>query len=155
MIAPDLLWDISFFAPFSQAERRAIAFFSAEVPARLGQVIFNEGDPAEALYVLLEGSIELFYRAEEVYPLEMRGEFSVGKILPGEVFGISALIEPYILNASARSPLAARLVRIPAFDLRKLIEGDPLLGYVTMQQVTQVLIQRLAYTRVQLAAAWA
>ncbi len=155
MIPFNLLRNVPFFAPFSEAERRAIARFAEEIPVKTGQVIFSEGSPAEALYLLVEGNIELFYRAEEAYPQDMLHEFSVGEILPGEVFGISALIDPYILNASARSLLEARLVRIPALDLRKLIEGDPLLGYVAMQQVAQVLIQRLSYTRVQLAAAWA
>jgi CRP-like cAMP-binding protein len=73
----------------------------------------------------------------------------------GEVFAISSLIMPHVLNATARAAQPSRFVKIDAKALRAMFEEDPQMGYFAMHQVTKTLMERLAYTRVQLAAAWA
>ena len=39
--------------------------------------------------------------------------------------------------------------------VRALFEAEPRLGYQALQQLTKAIMENLAYTRVQLAAAWA
>jgi CRP/FNR family transcriptional regulator, cyclic AMP receptor protein len=155
MISPELLRRFPFFAPFNEATLREIAMLADQVEVEPGSLILEECGLAQALYLLLDGNVDLYYKSEEAYHPKARKELLVGEINPGEIFGISSLIEPYVLNASARATQPTHLVRIEAAGLRKLFDDNPQLGYVGMQQLVKVLSDRLIATRVQLAAAWA
>lgn len=155
MISPELLRRYPFFGPFNEAQLREIAMIADEFEAEAGAQIFDEQQPAEALYLLLEGSVELTYKSEEEYHPKTRKVFPVGDINPGELFGVSALIDPYKYTTAARATANSRIVKIDAAGLRALVAADAQIGYELMRQVARVIAERLAYTRVQLAAAWA
>lgn len=155
MISPELLRRYPFFGLLNENQLYAIAMISDEVAVEAGETLFEECKPAEALYLLVEGGVDLYYKSEEEYHPKTRKEFLVGEINPGEIFSLSAMIEPYVLSASARASKASNLIRIDAAELRKLCQEDPQMGYVVMQQIAKALMERLVYTRVQLAAAWA
>lgn len=155
MISPELLRRYPFFGLLNEDQLYAIAMISDEVDIEAGAILFEECKPAEALYLLVEGGVDLYYKSEEEYHPKTRKEFLVGEINPGEIFSLSAMIEPYVLSASARASKASKLVKIDAVELRKLCQEDPQMGYAVMQQIAKALMERLAYTRVQLAAAWA
>jgi CRP-like cAMP-binding protein len=155
MISPELLRRYPFFGPFNDAQLKEFAMLADEISAEVGEELFQECDTANHLYLLLEGGVDLYYKSEEEYHPKDSKEFAVGEINPGEVFAISAVINPYMLNATARCSRACKLVKIDGKALREKFEEDPRLGYITMHQVTKSIMERLAYTRVQLAAAWA
>lgn len=155
MVSPELLKRFPFFSAFNEAELILIAMIADQDEVEQGAVLFEESQPATTLFVLLEGGIELFYTSSDQYHTGSSKEFSVGEINPGEIFSISSLIEPYILNAGARASQNSKIVKINAEALRALFENDCDLGYKTMHQITKALMERLTYTRVQLAAAWA
>jgi CRP-like cAMP-binding protein len=155
MISPELLRRYSFFGRLTETDLYAIAMIAEELTADAGVTLFEEQQPADALYLLLEGSIDLYYKSEEEYHPKTKKEFVVGEINPGEIFSISSMIEPYILNACARTAKPSRYVKIDAVALRQMSEENQMLGCVIMHQIAKALMERLAYTRVQLAAAWA
>jgi CRP-like cAMP-binding protein len=155
MISPETLRRYPQFGPFSDDQLREIAMIAVTITAQESEVIFEECGSADALYLLLEGSVDLSYKSQEEYHPKASKVFSVGEINPGEIFALSSLIEPYVLNATARASKPSKMVKIDAKALRQLLDKDPKMGYITMQQVTKDLMERLAYTRVQLAAAWA
>lgn len=74
---------------------------------REGDVIFAEGDPADFLYVILEGGIDIHVHGRRVQRLG-----------PGEVFGEMALVENRPRAARAIAHMPARLV---AIDERRFI----------------------------------
>jgi CRP-like cAMP-binding protein len=155
MVTPELLRRYPFFARFSENQLKAIAEISEEVSKNKGELIFEECQPANSLFLLLEGGFDLSYKSEEEYYPKTRKDFDVGQINPGEVFALSSLIEPYALNATARASKPSKLIKIDAIALRKLFDSDPHMGYLAMQQLTKAIMGRLADTRVQLAAACA
>ena len=155
MISPELLRRFPFFGLYSEDQIKDIALISEEVSLPKDAVIFEECQPAVTLYLLLEGGVDLYFTSKEEYHPKSSKEFSAGEINPGELFAISALIEPYVLGASARISQPARLIQIDAVELRKLMDANPAFGYLTMKQMIKVLMERLATTRVQLGAAWA
>ena len=79
-------------------------------------------------------------------------QFSVGEINPGEVFGTSALVEPYELNATAKAAKRCRAIVFDALELRKLLEKDPELNAKFLLQVVKILKERIISLRVQMAA---
>ena len=155
MISPEVLRRYPFFGPFNDEQLKNIAKIAEEGAADVGEELFEECAPANSLYLLLEGSVELFYKSEEEFHPKTSREFSVGDINPGEVFAISSVISPYVINATARVTRAAKFVKIDALALRTMFDENPQMGYLAMHQVTKTIMERLAYTRVQLAAAWA
>ena len=154
MISPELLRRYSFFGKLAEADLYEIAMIADEFSADAGVTLFKEQQPAEALYLLLEGSVDLYYTSEEEYHPKIRKEFLVGEVNPGEIFSISSMLDPFILNASARTAVPSRFVKIDAVALRKMSEENHKMGCVIMHQIAKALMERLSYTRVQLAAAW-
>ncbi len=151
MISPELLRRYPFFCCLDEAQQKAIAMISEEVNYDKGKTLFEEGQPVHALHLLLEGSVDLYYTGSG----DHHDQFLVGEINPGEPFGISALIEPYTFTATARVAAPSRILKIEAAGLRALCEVDCKMGYALMRQIAKIALERLHYTRLQLAAAHA
>lgn len=155
MVSPELLRRYPFFGRFNETQLRELAMIASQIELEAGQVVLAEHQPAELLFLLMEGSVELTYKSEEEYHPKTRKVFAVGEINPGEVFGVSSVIEPHVYNATASTTASSKLVKFDALALRKLMEQDASMGCAMYHQLAGVIKERLAYTRVQLAAAWA
>ncbi len=149
MISPEVLRRYPFFCCLNEDQQKAIAMVSEEIFADTGTVLFREGQPVEALYLLMDGNIDLYYAASG----DAREEFLVGEVNVGEAFSISALIEPYTLTATARVASPSRILKVDAPALRALCEIDSKMGYNLMRQVASIALERLHFARVELAAA--
>lgn len=149
MISPELLRRYPFFCCLDDAQQKAVAMIAEEISVPAGTVLFEEGQPADTLYFLLEGSVDLYFTVpgEGSKPGK---EFWVGEINPGEPLGISALIEPYRLTAMARAGAPSRLLKVNAAALRALCEVDNRMAYALMRQVAKAAMERLHATRVQM-----
>jgi len=155
MISTDLLRQYAFFSVFTPRQLESIAGIAEDESYPPGSLLFQERQPAEALYLLLKGSVELFYTVEVEYHPELRKELVFTVIQPGELLGISTLIEPHVFTSSARVISAARVIKINALKLREWCEKDYSLSSALVNQVAQAAIERLNATRKQLATAWA
>ena len=155
MVSPELLRRYPFFGILSVEQIKSLAMIAEELNVQKGTVICEEGKPAEAFYLLVEGGICLYYKTEEEFRPQTRKEFLVGEIDPGEVFAISALIEPFVFTSTVKAEKDCRIVRFNTDDLNKLIKKDPKLNCALMKGTAKAAMERLAYARVQLAAAWA
>jgi CRP-like cAMP-binding protein len=155
MISPELLRRYPFFSELSDANLKALAMVSELEEVQAGTPLFTEGQPAEYVYFLLEGSIDLTYAVGEGLNPKTHKIFQVGEINPEEVFGISALVEPFTINANGTAAVDCRYITIDAKALRAMMEMDSRLGYVFMTRIAKVAMEQLVAVRVQLAAAWA
>src|SRR5688572_8312843 len=63
-----------------------------------GETIFHEGDPADDIYILREGSVELSY----TLPQDPTSEIRIARVAPGETFAWSALVKGGTLSSHAR-----------------------------------------------------
>ncbi|HSF80340.1 MAG TPA: Crp/Fnr family transcriptional regulator [Anaerolineales bacterium] len=155
MIKTDLLRQYPFFSVFNSEQLQTIAQIAEDETYEPGSLLFAEKQPAGGMYILLKGSIELFYTVEVEYRPELRKELVFTVIKPGELFGISTLIEPHIFTSTARVISTSRVVKINAAQLLEWCEKDYQLASALVNQVAQAAIERLTATRKQLAAAWA
>lgn len=155
MISPELLRRYPFFGFLNDQQLKAVAMIAEEETVGQGTVVVREGDKAMALYFLMTGGLDLFYTVSEEFKPATAKEFFIEEINPGEIFGISALIEPHVLSASARTSADSQLIRIENEGLLDLFEQDKELAYAFMRQIAKTAMTRLYATRVQLAAAWA
>lgn len=153
MISPELLRRYPFFGLLTETQLKAIAMIAQEVNIPSGSQIFKEGEKADALYLLLQGSVDLYYTVETEGLLDFSKEFLVGEINPGDAFGVSALVEPYIFTATAKADQNLRVISIDAVAMRALLEDDAKMSCVIMYQLAKAYAERLRSTRIQLAAA--
>jgi CRP/FNR family transcriptional activator FtrB len=154
MVLPELIERYPLFRFLKPEKLMSIAGISTEESFDRGVIIFHEKQHADWLYILMEGAVELFYTVEVEYRPEQRKELLCGEVSPGEVFAISALIEPHILTLTARTSKPSRVVKIDATRLQALCEKDDQLAYGFMKQVAKATIKRLNATRLQLATVW-
>lgn len=154
MISPELLRRYPFFGALSEAQRREIAMLAMEETVVKGQTLLAECDPATYIYLLVDGGVDLYFIVKSESQPGLDKEFAVGEANPGELVGLSALIDPYQYTTTARASAAGRVVKIDALALRALCDRDIDLAYKLMHQVARQTLERLTAARVQLAAAW-
>lgn len=154
MITPELLSRYPFFNFLKPAQLRKIAGIAIEETYNRGDILFREKDKAEAFFILQKGSVELFFTVEVEYHPELRKELKFRVIYPGESFGISAFIEPYVLTASARATESSQVIKLASAPVLEMFQQDDTLAYALTNQIARVAIDRLNATRLQLAAAW-
>jgi CRP-like cAMP-binding protein len=155
MVSPEVLRRYPFFGAFADAQIKAMAMIAEAETIAKGTVICEEGQPAKAFYLLINGGVCLYYKSEEEFYPKSRKDFLVGEINPGEVFAISLFIEPYKYTATVKAEQDSEVVRFDSAGLEKLMEKDPNLHCILMKQIAKAAMERLAYARVQIAAAWA
>jgi CRP-like cAMP-binding protein len=150
MISVELLRRYPFFANLTDDQLKAIAMISEEKTFPKDALLLKENTPASKLTLLLEGDVDLIFSGGG------EGAISnalVGSIAPGEVLGVSSIIEPYIFISSARATVPTRVVEIDGSALRALMQVDKMLGCALMSNVASAVLERLKYTQVELAAA--
>jgi len=153
MISPELLRRYPLFGSLSEEQLQSIASIAHEIEWEAGETVFELGSQADSLYLLMEGSVNLFYRVEDKLNPDMMKDFGVGEINLGEPFGISALFEPYVLTASAVATRSSKGVRMDAQRLLQLGSYDLELGMILQRELIKAVFERLTYVRTQLAAA--
>lgn len=153
MISPETLRRYPAFGSLDFNQLKEIALISEVVTFEKGETILNECDPADSLYLIMDGLIDLYYRSSSEESNRPPKELDAGEISPGEFLGISSLIAPNMYNATARASKDTRAIKIDSVELRKLCDNDSLLGYRIMTKLAQEAIERLVAVRIQLAAA--
>jgi CRP-like cAMP-binding protein len=147
MVSPEVFRKSPFFTPVEEAQLIRLAMISAEEAYQTGEVIFNEGAPADKLYLVISGAVELrmcIDASDRTIPVEI--------IEPGEVVGWSTLVAPYEYTASGEARTSTRVVAIDSVLLRQFAEEDYALGCHLYRQVASVIAQRLHDTRLRLAS---
>lgn len=153
MISPELLRRYPFFGLLTEAQLKAIAMIAEETSFEGKTIIFKENDRADRMFLLVQGSVDIFFTVNTEGVLDFSKEFLVGEINPGDVFGISALLEPNKYATTAKADQYIRVISIDTVAFRSLLEQDLKMSYVIMHQVAKEYAERLHLTRIQLAAA--
>lgn len=153
MVSPETIRRYRFFSFMNHIQLHEVAMITEEKEVQAGVTLFSAGDPAGALYLLREGGVELHYTVVDERRMEKRQDFLVGLINPGEMFGISALIRPFVYTTGAITSELCRLLVIDAEQLRSLCDKDKDLAAEWQRHIAEVTLERLNYTRVQLLAA--
>jgi len=146
MISPELLRRYPYFGGVSEESLKRVAMIADEVTVPAGKRMFNTGDPATHLYIIVKGEVNIQY---ELGNGERR---TVDTLVDGDLLVWSAIVEPYKATAEGTTPKPTHLIGISAPQLRQLCDQDPLLGYRLSAQVAKLLAHRLEGARVQLAA---
>ncbi len=106
------------FAPLEEAVLLEVLGASANLYWTAGKTVFEAGDSADALYVVLSGRV----RIVEVASGERREVADLG---PGDYFGENALLEEVTHTKSAVTCEETELLVLPKDSFVALLESNP------------------------------
>ena len=148
MVPPEILQRFSFFPGLSADELNGLSFIGREISFQRGDCVFHEGDPAHALYLLLEGWVDVLIDAEV-------GDDRHGLMMTltaGDIFGWSAVVEPHAYTASAVCASPVKAISLSRVELQALFEIDREFYCTIVTQICHVIASRLRATRLQMAS---
>lgn len=152
MVSTEQLRKYPFFGFLNHQQLAEVAMITTAIEIPAETVLFAMGDTARSLYFLCAGNIDLHYVVVDENLPDLAQDFHVGTINPGEVLGISALIPPHEMTATAVAATHCTLFKINASALKTLGENDPSLAFGLEKQIAKTAKERLHATRILLAA---
>lgn len=134
-----------FFAGLSPHHLQLLADSAMEMQFAPGQMILEEGSPANRFYLILEGKVVLESEVAE------HGTVPIQTLGPGDDLGWSWLFPPYLIHLSARAVAPTRTIFFYGTRLREQCEQDHELGYQLMGRIAAVATQCLRAMQLRLA----
>ena len=116
---PHLLDSVSLFEHLDEEGRVQLSEAVKGRQLEAGQVLFNTGEPGEALYIVKSGQIEIFIK-------DTTGQkIALAIIREGEVFGELALLDEGPRTATAQALVDSELLELDRDDLLLLFRKTP------------------------------
>ncbi|MBI3892058.1 MAG: cyclic nucleotide-binding domain-containing protein [Candidatus Wallbacteria bacterium] len=129
------------FKKLQESALRKILGMSRTVHFPPDKVIFSEDDTQRDLFLLLEGRVSIELRQPDKPPVHLL------TARPGEIFGWSGFVPPYVKTATAIALESVRALVIDARGLRELCERDYEVGYRICDWLNGLLAERVWATR--------
>src|SRR5688500_1190339 len=117
-ITPAELRNIGLFGALSDDVHGVLSGMLTVVIREVGEVIFREGDEGNAMYVVLNGEVEVTKASRNGV------DARVAMLGPGDWFGEMSIVDIQPRSATVRAIAPSRLVRITAADLDALYRYD-------------------------------
>lgn len=146
MVSTELLSKFDLFADVNMEQLEEIAKVSKEITLNKGEKVFNEGQKAEGLFFLLEGEIalqiQLTSRPVKITVLIVNQA--------NQNFGWSSIVSPYFFTAMAECREDSRVVVVNGKEFMRILENDPVTGFMVMRRITEIISNRLRICRTTL-----
>lgn len=110
----ELLKTIDVLSFFHESTLERLAQESKEIVLKSDAVVFKEGDPGNAMYIVLDGEILIHH-----------GEKTLTSMLPGTFFGEMSLIESCPRTAGARALIPSLLLEISDTQFQEYFATQP------------------------------
>ncbi len=127
---------IKFFEGIDSVVIQKIESDCSEVSFNSDQVIFKKGTPAEFLYILEQGKVELMLRTSENLTATLSDS--------GEVFGWSSIVEKGIYTATCTSKGSASVLRIPKKKIEAIFDEHPKDAIKFYQRLGSIFSKRIS-----------
>jgi CRP-like cAMP-binding protein len=137
----ELLHDYPLFKGLDGEQIQAVMNVCREECFLPDGILFQEGQPADELFVLVEGQVEESFTAGDAILT------SIHPTGPGQLIGCPALVPPHVARCTARAVTRTEVLAIDAAGLRELFDRDCHLAVTIQQHVIQSLLQRIGKLR--------
>ena len=138
----DVLKGMQMFRFLSYKELVRVGTIAEMIELQTDQVIFTQGQPGDAMYVVVSGSVRL-----------AKGDKIVAELGKGHHFGEMSLIDRSVRSLTATAAELTRLVVISRKDFYDLIKREPASAVKLLWSFVQVLGHRLRKTTSDLSNA--
>ena len=140
----DLLRAIPMLSGMPANKLKLLAFASDRVSYRSGEVLFEQGDDADAAYIVVSGT------ADVVVASEAGGKGNtVAELGPNSVVGDMAILCDIPRTATVQASEALEVLRIRKDHMIDMMKDSPTLAIAVLQEI----VQRLAKTTHDLSEA--
>ncbi len=136
-IRVETLGKIRFLKGVSKDHLEALAHIVRLEEYDEGDVLFEEGEPVDDVYLIIEGQIALEMNSSGISPQHM---LTLGA---GESLGWSALLNRSHRMATAKAIVPTRIFRMDGHQLIALCEEHPRFGYQIMRVTAAALANRV------------
>ena len=138
---PNVIASVPLFSALDQEDQAQLFEMMSKVSFRRGEKLFNEGDPGDCLYLLVEGKVKLGHTSSD-------GRENLIAILgPGEMIGELTLFDPGPRSGTATAVAPTDMLQLDHTALMQFIDTRPELS----KHLLKALAQRLRRTNEALA----
>jgi CRP-like cAMP-binding protein len=145
MVGVSDLKQFDLFKGFSEKQLSQVGEVTAVKKYKKGDVIYEEGAPAEHLFVVIKGLVSL----RRLEPGKLVG-IAFENRERGELFGAAAVMDPREYTLTAVCLEDSEVYAIDAAKLVRFAELDPQLGFKCMSAIAQVYFERYKSAKRQL-----
>lgn len=145
----NFLLEAPMFGDLDAAQLSEIVHIMQVQCVRDGHVVFREGDPGDAWYVIYDGTLEV-HKSEDFLP-----DRKVATLGPRACFGEMAILDHSPRSASVVARGDATVFRFPRKEFEHLLQQDNLAAYKLIYEMAKVLSARSRKVAQQLSEALA
>jgi len=127
---------LAFFSGLDSHEIQLLEPFFAPQTWVAGTTVFEQGDYAEYLYLVVYGEVAIRYKPDD------GSIMTVTRVQAGGIFGWSAAMNNPTYTSGAVCTLDSEILRIRGTDLRTLCEKYPELGKIILNRLAGVIAER-------------
>jgi CRP-like cAMP-binding protein len=142
----EVLQSVPFFAHLGADELERVIALGRVVSYPKDMVLFKEGDPGEALYIVVVGAIRISKQIPGV------GEEAMYFVERGNWFGEMALFDAFPRSATAIAHQAAEVLFLDRQSLLLLFDQDPIIARKILWAFCRTLSLRLRETNDRITA---
>jgi CRP/FNR family transcriptional regulator, cyclic AMP receptor protein len=146
---PQTLRACSLFQALGSDQLKKIAGIATHQDLAAGEVVFREGDPGDAMYVVVAGKVRISKMVQGV------GEEALSILGPGAYFGEMAVVDDAPRSADAIAHTTCALAVLSREGLDRLMFVDKDLAYDLLWTFVRTLSTRLRETNDKIKAFFA
>lgn len=136
-IDPHLLQDVELFDNLTSDQASEILAACTEILCTAGRTIFEMGHEERALYILLDGTVEVDVASPRA------GERQIAQLEKGSVFGESSFFHASPHSATVRALTDARLLRLDREQFNALLQKDNIAALRVAANAAKILAAKL------------
>jgi CRP-like cAMP-binding protein len=136
----DYYEQMPFFADFTPEQMALIQQIFIPCDCYADTVLFDQGDPAEHLYLIIVGEVVVRYKPED------GAEIPVARIKAGGIVGWSAALGNPRYTSAAICTGYTQMLRVSGRDLRSLYNENADTGILILERLAEVIADRLDET---------
>jgi CRP-like cAMP-binding protein len=133
---------VPLFGNVAAAKLKLLAFTSQRLSFREGHILFHQGDPGDAAYVVLSGTADVLVGSDS-------GEIKVASVGPNSIIGEIAILCDVNRTATVRASAPLEVLRIDKDHFLALLAEFPEVAV----EIIRVLANRLSQTTTELSEA--
>jgi CRP-like cAMP-binding protein len=139
----DIVEQVPLFQGLSPLQLQILRPLFMPCDRHTGSILFDQGDPAEYLYLVVVGEVTIRYKPDD------GAVILVARIRPGGVVGWSAVLGNLVYTSGAICSDDTQMLRVRGRDLRKLCEDYPDTGAIILDRLACIIAERLSHTHDQ------
>ena len=128
----DFLRSIPFFEELSNDDIHSISKYCTDSVFEPGKILFDEGDPADMFYIIMDGEVEVWkaYGTDDEDMLAVHGN--------GKLFGEMALIDNMPRSATVKTRTQTRLLQIGEHDFQNMIRENSSVAFSIVRSLSSM-----------------